>query len=71
MNEVRGGGVYRNYSVCPSVCADSCHPITFFLFDFGLPYWTHECITMRRCVANILDLDTTLNFDLKVKFIGF
>ena len=29
------------------------------------------CITMRRCVAYIHDPDTTLNFDLKVKFIGF
>ena len=28
-------------------------------------------ITMRRCVAFIHDLDTTLTLDLKVKFIGF
>ena len=28
-------------------------------------------ITMRRCVAFIHDLDTTLTFDLKVKFIDF
>ena len=26
---------------------------------------------MRRCIANIHDPDTTLNFDLKVKFIEF
>ena len=31
----------------------------------------HGCITMRRCVVYIYDPDTTLNFDLKVKFIGF
>ena len=28
-------------------------------------------ITMRGCVKYIHDPDTTLNFDLKVKFIGF
>ena len=31
----------------------------------------HGCFTMKRCVAYILDPDTTSNFDLKVKFIGF
>ena len=35
----------------------------------GLPYLAHGCITIRRCVAYIHDPDTTLNFDLKVKFI--
>ena len=46
-------------------------PITFLWFDIGLPYLAHGCITMRRCVAYIHDPDTTLNFDLKVKFMGF
>ena len=46
-------------------------PITFLWFDIGLPYLAHECITMRWCVAYIHYLNTTLNFDLKVKFIGF
>ena len=44
---------------------------TFFWFDIGLPYLAHGWITMRRCVAYIHGPDTTLNFDLKVKFIGF
>ena len=46
-------------------------PITFFWFDIDLPYLAHGCITIRRCVVYIHDPDTTLNFDLKVKFIGF
>ena len=46
-------------------------PITFLWFDIGLPYMAHGCITMRRCVVYIHDPDTTLNFDLKVQFIGF
>ena len=46
-------------------------PITFVWFDIGLPYLAHWCITMRRCVAYIHDPDTTLNFYIKVKFIGF
>ena len=46
-------------------------PITFFGFDFGIQYFAHGCITIRRCVAYIQDPDTTLNLDLKVKFIGF
>ena len=72
-------GVYRNHfvcpsvrlSVCPSVCADSCPAHNFFMVCGGLPYLVHGCITMRPCVAYIHDPDTTLNFDLKVKFIGF
>ena len=64
-------GVYRNHSVCPSVCADSCPAHNFFWFDIGLPYLAHGCNTIRRCVTYIHDPDTTLNFDLKVKFIGF
>ena len=39
--------------------------------DDGLPYLAHGCITMRRCVAYIHYLNTTLNFDLMVKFKGF
>ena len=46
-------------------------PITLLWFDIGLPYLVHGCITIRRCVAYIHDPDTTLNFDLKVKFIWF
>ena len=43
----------------------------FFWFYIGLPFLAHRCITMRRWVAYIHDPDMTLNFDLKVKFIGF
>ena len=46
-------------------------PITLFWFDIGLPYLAHGCITIRQCVANIYDPNTTLTFDLKVKSIGF
>ena len=46
-------------------------PITFLWFDISLPYLAHGCITMRGCVGYIHDPDTTVNFDLKVKFIGF
>ena len=45
-------------------------PITFLWFDIVLPYLAHGCSTMRRCVTYIHDPDTTLNFYLKVKFIG-
>ena len=62
MNEVNG--------VCPSVCADSCLA-HFCWFDIGLPYLAHGCISMRQCVTYIYDPDSTLAFDLKVKFIGF
>ena len=41
--------------------------ITSLFFDIGIPYLTHECITMRRCVGYLHDLYMTLNFDLKVK----
>ena len=67
-------GVYRNHSVRLSVRLSvqiRVRPITFLWFDIGLPYLAHGCITIRRCVAYIHDPDTTLNFDLKVKFIGF
>ena len=43
----------------------------FFWFDKGLPYLAHGCITMRRYDTYIHDPDTTLTFDLKVKFKGF
>ena len=71
-NEVQG--VYRNHSVCLSVRLSvqiRVRPITFLWFDIGLPYLAHGCITIRQCVAYIHDPDTTFNFDLKVKFIGF
>ena len=68
-------GLNRNHpvspSVCPSVCTDSCPAHNFFWFDIGLPHLAHRCIIMRRCVAYIHDQDTFLNFNLKVKFIGF
>ena len=48
----------------------SCPAHNFFSFDIGLSYFAHGCITIRRCVANIHDQDTTLKFDPKV-FIGF
>ena len=37
----------------------------------SLSVCAESCINMRRCVAYIHDPDTTFNFDLKVKFIGF
>ena len=40
-------------------------PITFLWIDIGLPYLA-QGVTIRRCVAYIHNLDTTLNFDLKV-----
>ena len=47
-------GVYRNHSVCPSVCADSCPAHNFIMVWhyhitwFGLPYLAHGCITTRH-----------------------
>ena len=46
-------------------------PITFLWFDIALPYLAHGCITIRRCVVYIHDLDWMLTFDLQVNFIGF
>ena len=69
-----GGYIRITLSVRLSVCLSvqiHVQPITFLWFDIGLPYLAHGCITMRRYVAYIHDPDTTLNFDLKVKFIGF
>ena len=51
------------------VTVNACGPLVWF--DISLPYLAHRCITMRRCVKYIHNPDTTLNFDLKVKFIGF
>ena len=42
-----------------------------FLFNIGLSYLAHGCITTRRCVEYIHDPDSTLTYDFKVKFIGF
>ena len=59
-------------SICLSVRLSvqiRVQPITFLWFDIGLPFLAHGCITMRQCVAYIHDPDTTLNFDLKVKYI--
>ena len=65
--------MYRNHFVCLSGCpsggVDLCPPHNYFCFDIVLPYLAHGCITIGRCVAYIHDPDTTLNFDLKVKFI--
>ena len=75
-----GGYIEITLSVRLSVCLSVCvrlsvqirvRPITFLWFDIGLPYLAHGRITMRRCVAYIDYRDTSLNFDLKVKFIGF
>ena len=76
VNEVQEVHVYRNDFVCLPVCLQiRVRPITFFWFDIGLQYLTHGCITLRRCVAYIYDLDTTSKdtaskFYIKVKFIG-
>ena len=43
-------------------------PLTIFWCDIDLPYLANESITMRGCVAYIHDPDSTLTFDLKVKF---
>ena len=46
-------------------------PIIFWRIDTSLPYLAHGCITIRRCVEYINNPETTLDFGLKVKFIGF
>ena len=48
-----------------------CPIHNYFLFDIGLPYLSHASITMRGCVTYIYDPDSTLTFDLKVKFRSF
>ena len=46
-------------------------PITFFLDWHWLTIFGTWVSPKRRCVAYIHDPDTTLSFDLNVKFIGF
>ena len=46
-------------------------PIISICFDISIPYLAHGSITKRGCVKYIHDLDMTLTFVLKVKFIGF
>ena len=46
-------------------------PVTSVSFDIGISNLADWSITMRGCVKFIHDPETTLNFDLKVKFIGF
>ena len=64
---------FYTVSLCLSVCL--CQFVSgswlFGGFDIDLPYLAHWCMTMRRCVAHIHDPESTLTFDLKVKFIGF
>ena len=45
--------------------------VTSVCFDIGILYLAHWSITMRGCVKYFNDPDTTLTFDLKVKFIEF
>ena len=59
------GQIYRLFSCFP------IGPVTSVSFDSGKPYSEPVSITMKGCVKYIYDPDTTLNFDFKVKFIGF
>ena len=72
-NEVEGVWELLCLFVCLPVCL--CRfvsgPKLLICFDIGLPYLAYWCITMRRCVAYIHDPNTTLTFDLNVKFIRF
>ena len=55
-------------------CLLSClhvRTVTSVCFDIGILYLAHGSIIMRGCVKYINDPDTTLTFDLKVKFIEF
>ena len=52
-------------------CRLHVRPVTSVSFDNGLSNLADRFINMRGCVKYIHDPDTTLNFDLKVKFIGF
>ena len=82
MNEFRR--LYRTQSVSPFVCPSVCLSVSFCPFvcvsvcanscpaHIFVCYWlTIFGITMRRCVAYIHDPNTTLTFDLYIKFIGF
>ena len=72
-NEVEGVWELLCLFDCLPVCL--CRfvsgPKLLICFDIGLPYLAYWCITMRRCVAYIHDPNTTLTFDLNVKFIRF
>ena len=51
----------------------SCLPVrhvTSFSFHIGIPYLAHGSIYVRECVKYIHDPNTTLTFNLKVKFIS-
>ena len=45
--------------------------VTSVSFDICIPYLAHGSFTMRGCVKYSHDLDTTLTFDLKVRFFRF
>ena len=45
-------------------------PVTSVSFHIGIPFSAHGSITVRECVKYIHDPNTTLTFNLKVKFIG-
>ena len=49
----------------------SCPPGNFCLLWHCISYLAHGSITIRLCVANILNPNMTISFDLTVKFIGF
>ena len=68
MNEVPGGGGYVEITL---FVRRSVRLSASVSFDTGIPYLAHRSITMRGCVKYIRDSDTTLNFDLKIKFLGF
>ena len=42
-----------------------------FFFDISLLYLAHGCFITRRCIAYNPDPDTTLNFDINLKFIRY
>ena len=69
-NESSGGYIGITLSaLCLSVCADSCLATNvFFDWHWHTIYMVHGCITMRQNVAHIHDPDTTLTFDIKVKY---
>ena len=63
--------LYRNHPFLSVRLQIHVWPINFFCFDIGLQYLAHGSITIKKCVAFIHDLDTTLTFDLNFKFIEF
>ena len=64
-----------NYHSVMLIIVVSTHISEVFLGDtrikYCLSYLAYGCITMRWCVKYIHDPDTTLTFDLKVKFVRF